>query len=68
MRRRPPEEAAAPSLRVHGWASGSAPRRTADDVVDRIGAGLRTPRRYDKQDDSDADPRKPVNGRPRTEH
>jgi hypothetical protein len=51
MRRTAPTpEKPAPCLRVHGWASGSAAFKTTDDVVDRIGAGLRTPRRYDEDE------------------
>jgi hypothetical protein len=62
-------EAPAPSLRVHGWASGSASLRSADDVVDRIGAGLRTPRRYDEEDTRHrADPPRREDGLPQPEH
>ncbi len=47
MRKRPPETPA-PCLRVHGWASSSASLRADDDVIDRIGSGLRTPRKYEE--------------------
>jgi hypothetical protein len=62
-------EPPAPSLRVHGWASASAPLRSADDVVDRTGAGLRTPRRYDEEDTRHrADPPRRKDGVPQREH